>query len=91
MDLWQITECGFADLKNLGEKDIMKFIGDKIAIGEIPVEQLAEKYGTLARAKADREGWDEERLAAFLAQPVFSLRPEVLSVEDFIDLTNQLA
>ena len=24
----------------------MKFIGDKIAIGEIPVEQLAEKYGT---------------------------------------------
>ena len=45
----------------------------------------------LARAKADREGWDEEQLAAFLAQPVFSLRPEVLSVEDFIDLTNQLA
>jgi len=24
----------------------MKFIGDKIAIGDIPVEQLAEKYGT---------------------------------------------
>ena len=45
----------------------------------------------LARAKADREGWDEEQLTAFLAQPVFSLRPEVLSVEDFIDLTNQLA
>ena len=45
----------------------------------------------LARAKADREGWDDGQLAAFLAQPVFSLRPEVLSVEDFIDLTNQLA
>jgi len=45
----------------------------------------------LARAKAEREGWDEERLAEFLSAPVFSLRPEALSVEEFIALTNLLA
>ena len=45
----------------------------------------------LARAKADRLGWSEDELAAFLAQDVFSLRPEKLSVEDFIALTNLLA
>ncbi|MBR1706438.1 MAG: 16S rRNA (adenine(1518)-N(6)/adenine(1519)-N(6))-dimethyltransferase RsmA [Bacteroidales bacterium] len=45
----------------------------------------------LARAKAAREGWTDGQLADFLAQPVFSLRPETLSVEDFIALTNLLA
>ncbi|MBP3203330.1 MAG: 16S rRNA (adenine(1518)-N(6)/adenine(1519)-N(6))-dimethyltransferase RsmA [Bacteroidales bacterium] len=45
----------------------------------------------LARAKAEREGWSEETLSAFLSQEVFSLRPEKLSVEDFIGLTNLLA
>jgi len=44
----------------------------------------------LARAKADKEGWNEEQLAEFLAMPVFTQRPEQLSVEDFIDLTNLL-
>ena len=44
----------------------------------------------LARAKADRLGWSEDELAAFLAQEVFSLRPEKLSVEDFVALTRQL-
>ena len=41
----------------------------------------------LAAAKAAREGWSEEQLSEFLAQPVFALRPEVLSVEDFAALT----
>ena len=41
----------------------------------------------IATAKATREGWTEEQLAAFLAQDVFTLRPEKLSVEDFINLT----
>jgi len=45
----------------------------------------------LAKAKADREGWSEGQLQEFLAKEVFSLRPEKLSVEDFIDLTNLLA
>ena len=45
----------------------------------------------LARAKAERSGWSEEQLADFLAQDVFSLRPERLSVEDFVALTNLLA
>ncbi|MBR1569435.1 MAG: ribosomal RNA small subunit methyltransferase A [Bacteroidales bacterium] len=45
----------------------------------------------LAKAKAEREGWDEEQLVAFLARPVFSERPEKLSVEEFADLTNLLA
>ena len=45
----------------------------------------------LARAKADREGWSEEQLADFLAQDVFTLRPEKLSVEEFVELTNLLS
>ncbi len=45
----------------------------------------------LARAKAERLGWSEDELSAFLSREVFSLRPERLSVEDFIDLTNLLA
>ena len=45
----------------------------------------------LARAKAERCGWSEDELAAFLARDVFSLRPERLSVEDFVALTNLLA
>ncbi len=45
----------------------------------------------LAKAKAMREGWSDDNLAEFLSQPVFSERPEKLSVEDFIALTNLLA
>jgi 16S rRNA (adenine1518-N6/adenine1519-N6)-dimethyltransferase len=41
-------------------------------------------------AKAAREGWSDGEKAAFTAQPVFERRPETLSVEDFIDLTNLL-
>lgn len=44
----------------------------------------------LAQAKARREGWDDQALAAFLSAPVFSLRPETLGVEDFVELTLQL-
>ncbi len=44
----------------------------------------------LAAAKAARKGWSADELQAFLAQPVFSLRPEQLSVEDFVALTNLL-
>ncbi len=52
---------------------------------------LRNSLKPLIRAKADREGWSEEQLADFIAQPVFELRPERLSVEDFIDLTLKLA
>ena len=45
----------------------------------------------LARAKAEREGWSEEQLQEFLSGEVFTLRPEKLSVEDFIALTNLLS
>lgn len=45
----------------------------------------------LAAAKATREGLTPEQLSAFLARPVFSQRPEQLSVEDFVALTNLLA
>ncbi len=41
----------------------------------------------LATAKAAREGWSADQLAEFLSRPVFSQRPEQLSVEDFIALT----
>ena len=45
----------------------------------------------LAAAKAARCGWSPEELSAFLSQPVFSQRPEQLSVEEFVALTNLLA
>ena len=52
---------------------------------------LRNSLKPLIRAKADREGWSEEQLADFVADPVFELRPERLSVEDFIALTLKLA
>ncbi|MCQ2136362.1 MAG: 16S rRNA (adenine(1518)-N(6)/adenine(1519)-N(6))-dimethyltransferase RsmA [Bacteroidales bacterium] len=45
----------------------------------------------LIQAKAEREGWDEQTRADFVADPVFELRPERLSVEDFIALTLKLS
>ena len=54
-------------------------------------KMLRNPLKPLAAAKAAREGWSAEQLAAFLAQPVFTQRPEVLSVEDFVSLTNLLA
>ena len=44
----------------------------------------------LIRQKAESEGWGEAKLAAFCGQPVFELRPERLSVDDFVGLTNLL-
>ena len=52
---------------------------------------LRNSLKPLIRAKADRNGWSEEQLAEFIADPVFELRPERLSVEDFIALTLKLA
>ncbi len=46
---------------------------------------------TMINAKAEREGWDDGQLAGFIAKPVFELRPERLSVEEFISLTLMLA
>lgn len=45
----------------------------------------------LIEAKAQREGWDGERLASFVSDSVFDLRPERLGVEDFIALTLKLS
>ena len=53
-------------------------------------KMMRNPLGPLVRAKAQREGWTDAELADFLADPVFSLRPEVLSVEDFIALTCKL-
>ena len=54
-------------------------------------KMLRNPLKPLARAKADRLGWSEEQLTQFLAAEVFSRRPETLSVEDFVALTNLLA
>ena len=51
---------------------------------------LRNSLRPLARAKADREGWSDDALAAFLSDPVFDLRPERLGVEDFVALTRSL-
>ena len=50
-------------------------------------KMLRNPLKPLVAAKAQREGWTAEETAAFLEQTVFSLRPEKLSVEDFINLT----
>ena len=50
---------------------------------------LRNSLRQLALAKASREGWSPEALADFLSDPVFDLRPERLSVEDFISLTRK--
>lgn len=52
---------------------------------------LRNSLKPLVKAKAEREGWNEEQLADFIADPVFELRPERLSVEDFIALTVKLS
>ena len=52
---------------------------------------LRNSLKPLIQAKAAREGWHSEDLAAFSSDPVFDLRPERLSVEDFVTLTDKLA
>lgn len=52
---------------------------------------LRNSLKPLIQSKADREGWSEDQLAEFKADEVFNLRPERLSVEDFIALTLKLA
>lgn len=41
--------------------------------------------------KAEKEGWDADRTTGFLSDKVFDLRPERMSVEDFISLTIKLS
>ena len=45
----------------------------------------------LINAKAEREGWNTDQTADFTSDPVFDLRPERLSVEDFITLTIKMS
>lgn len=52
---------------------------------------LRNSLKPLIRARAEAAGWDEAALSAFTADPVFDLRPERLSVEDFIALTRSLS
>ena len=51
---------------------------------------LSNSLKPIIAAKATKEGWDTEALTSFTSAPVFELRPERLSVEDFIGLTNLL-
>lgn len=51
---------------------------------------LRNSLKPIIAAKATKEGWDTEALTSFTSAPVFKLRPERLSVEDFIGLTNLL-
>ena len=52
---------------------------------------LRNSLKPLIASKASREGWDAERLVAFVSDPVFDLRPERLGVEEFVSLTNMFA
>ena len=51
---------------------------------------LRNSLKQIIQVKAEKEEMSIERLSAFNAEPVFDLRPERLSVEDFINLTNML-
>ena len=51
---------------------------------------LRNSLKPMIQAKAAREGWDAEHLAQFLSAPMWELRPERLSVDDFVALTNML-
>lgn len=50
---------------------------------------LRNSLKQVARDAAARHGLDDQALAAFLSDEVFELRPERLSVEDFIALTRR--
>ena len=52
---------------------------------------LRNSLKPIIREKAERDGWNDEQLIDFLSDPVFELRPERLSVEDFIALTIKLS
>ncbi len=71
---------------------------DEVAFKNIVKTSFGQRRKTLRNslkplitAKAEREGWDAETLASFVANPVFELRPERLNVDDFVSLTNLLA
>lgn len=75
--------------KSLGcDEDAFKSIV-KAAFGQRR-KTLRNSLKPVIAAKAAREGWDAEALASFISAPVFEQRPERLSVEDFISLTNLL-
>ncbi len=52
---------------------------------------LRNSLKPLIQAKAAREGWSAEQIAEFITDPVWELRPERLSVEDFVALTLKLS
>lgn len=52
---------------------------------------LRNSLKPLIAAKATKENWDETAYGRFVSSPVFDLRPERLSVEDFISLTLMLS
>ena len=52
---------------------------------------LRNSLKQLIGAKATAESWSADQLASFIADPVFELRPERLSVEDFVALTLRLS
>lgn len=52
---------------------------------------LRNSLKPVINALAEKEGWSEEQRAEFVSDPVFELRPERLSVEDFVSLTNKLS
>lgn len=52
---------------------------------------LRNSLKPMIQAKAAKEAWDAEQLAAFVADPVWELRPERLGVEEFIELTKKLS
>lgn len=76
--------------KTLGcdENDFKNIV--KTAFGQRR-KTLRNSLKQIIAAKAAREGWNSESILAFTSAPIFELRPERLSVDEFISLTNLLS
>ena len=51
---------------------------------------LRNSLRQIVQTSAQAKGWDETKISEFLAGEVFNLRPERLSVDDFISLTQSI-
>ena len=76
--------------KELGCNESLFKVVVKTAFGQRR-KTLRNALKPLILDKAGREGWDDAALESFTSREVFSLRAEMLSVEDFIALTLSLS
>ena len=93
------SECGEESVKSVTIRNRRTYLGCDEALFKTVVKTgfnqrrktLRNSLKPLIRAKAERCGWTEDQLTEFVSDPIFEMRPERLSVEDFINLTLKLS